>query len=67
MELVSYKLTENFSISITSEWINHKEVHNMFNLDELEEITLFRAVEIVGRNKEEINSAIQDCLFHTRV
>ena len=30
--LLSYKLTENFSISRASEWINRKEVLKMFEL-----------------------------------
>ena len=61
--LVSYKLTENQSISKGSEWINRKEVLDEFNLDEFEERTLFRVLEIIGGNKEEIMLDIQDNLF----
>src|SRR3989338_453781 len=61
--LVSYKLTENQSISKGSKWINRKEVLDEFALDEFEERTLFRVLEIVGRNKEEIMLGIQDNLF----
>lgn len=61
--LVSYKLTENQSISKGSEWINRKEVLDEFDLEEFEERTLFRVLEIVGRNKEEIMLGIQDNLF----
>ncbi len=61
--LVSYKLTENFSISKASDWINRKEVLDIFDLDQFEKRTLFRALEIIGRNREEIISDIQDCLF----
>lgn len=44
MALVSYKLTENFSISRASEWINRKEVLDIFDLDGFEERTLFRTM-----------------------
>lgn len=63
MALVSYKLTENFSISRASEWMNHKEVLDIFDLERFEERTLFRALEIIGMNWEEIIANIQDCLF----
>ena len=33
MALVSYKLTENFSISRASEWINQEEVLDIFGLE----------------------------------
>jgi len=39
---LSYKLTENFSISKASEWINRDEVLETFNLEKFEERTLFR-------------------------
>ena len=61
--LISYKLTENFSISKANEWINRKEVLEQFELEEFEERTLFRVFEIIGKNKEEIIADIQDCLF----
>lgn len=63
--LVSYRLTENQSISRASVWINRKEVLNVFRLDEFEERTLFRVLEIIGSNKEEILSEIQDRVFTT--
>jgi transposase len=63
MALLSYKLTENFSISKASEWINRKPVLDIFDLDEFEERTLFRTLEIIGINREEIIANIQDCLF----
>jgi len=61
--LVSYKLTENQSISRGSEWINRKEVLDEFDLDEFQERTLFRALETVGANKEHVLFDIQDILF----
>ena len=62
---LSYKLTENFSISKASEWINRDEVLETFNLEKFEERTLFRTLETIGKNREEIISDIQDRLFRT--
>jgi len=61
--LLSYKLTENFSISKANEWINRSAVLQVLNLEGFEERTLFRVLEIVGENREEIIAGIQDCLF----
>jgi len=61
--LVSYKLTDNFSISKASEWINREEVLELFELDEFQERTHFRVLETIGENREEIIADIQDCLF----
>ena len=61
--LVSYKLTENQSISKGSDWINRKEVLDEFDLDEFQERTLFRVLENVGANKEQILLGIQDNIF----
>ncbi|MEW6617702.1 MAG: IS1634 family transposase, partial [Patescibacteria group bacterium] len=43
--LLSYKLTDNFSISKASEWINRGEVLETFDLEKFEERTLFRTLE----------------------
>lgn len=64
MGLISYKLTENFSISKASEWINRPPVLDIFELEEFEERTLFRTLEIIGKNREEIIADIQDSLFN---
>lgn len=61
--LLSYKLTENLSISKASIWINRDEVLKHFKLKSFEERTLFRVLEIIGKNREEIMSLIQDRLF----
>jgi transposase len=61
--LTSYKLTDNFSISRGSEWINKKEILDIFQLREFEERTLFRVLEIIGRNREEIIFDMQDKIF----
>lgn len=61
--LISYKLTENLSISKASDWINRPEVLKEFNLEEFEQRTLFRTPEIIGENVLEIVADIQDILF----
>jgi transposase len=63
--LLSYKLTENLSICKASGWINRGEVLETFNLKKFEERTLFRTLETIGKNREEIISDIQDRLFQT--
>jgi len=61
--LVSYKLTDNFSISKAHEWINRDEVLDIFDLPEFSERTLYRVLETLGNNRETIISDIQDRLF----
>ncbi len=61
--LTSYKLTDNLSISKASDWINRNEVLQVFNLKKFEQRTLFRTLETIGNNKEEIIADIQDRLF----
>lgn len=61
--LVSYKLTDNFSIKKAHQWINRDEVLDFFNLDTFSERTLYRVLEKIGTNREEIISDIQDQLF----
>jgi len=61
--LVSYKLTDNFSISKAHDWINRNEVLHIFDLEEFSERSLYRVLETVGKNRETIISDIQDRLF----
>jgi transposase len=61
--LVSYKLTDNFSISKAHDWINRDEVLDIFNLPEFSERTLYRVLETLGNNRETIISDIQNRLF----
>ena len=58
--LISYKLTENLSISKASKWINRTPILDMFNLNPFHEKTLFRTLEIIGVNMEEIIYHVQD-------
>ena len=61
--LITYRLTENESICRGSDWINRPCVLKEFNLTKFEERTLFRALETVGDNYEEIILLIQKSLF----
>ncbi len=61
--LVSYKLTENLSVSKGSNWINRDEILKRFKLKRFDERTLFRLLEIIGENWEEIIADIQDAIF----
>jgi transposase len=61
--LLSYKLTENQSITRAADWINREEVLDTFNLDSFGQRTLYRVLEIIGINREEIIADIQDVLF----
>ena len=61
--LLSYKLTENQSITRAADWINREEVLDAFSLDFFEQRTLYRVLEIIGENREEIMADIQDVLF----
>jgi transposase len=61
--LISYRLTENQSISKGSEWINRPDLLEQFSLCAFEERTLFRALEVVGDNYEEIIHLLQNVIF----
>ncbi|MEE8402137.1 MAG: IS1634 family transposase [Candidatus Hydrothermarchaeaceae archaeon] len=63
--LLSYKLTENQSVTKAADWINREEVLVTFNLKPFEQRTLYRALEIIGENREEIIADVQDVLFET--
>ena len=61
--LLSYKLTENFSIDQAHKWINQDEVLEFFNLEKFNERVLYRTLQTLGSNKEEIVLEIQNVLF----
>jgi len=61
--LLSYKLTENFSLDRAHKWINQDEVLEFFCLEKFNKRVLYRTLQTVGSNKEEIILAIQDALF----
>lgn len=61
--MITYRLTENQSISRASEWINRQDVLKLFELSAFEERTLFRVLEIAGDNYEEIIHLLQTSIF----
>jgi len=61
--LVAYRLSENQSIVKASDWINEPEVLREFLLEAFEQRGLYRTLEIIGENREEIMSDLQDNLF----
>ncbi|MBU0757662.1 MAG: transposase [Nanoarchaeota archaeon] len=61
--LISYKLSENLSLTRGSDWINRIEVLNEFDIESFEQKTLYRAIETVGANYQEIILDLQDILF----
>ncbi|HEO64320.1 MAG TPA: hypothetical protein ENI73_00465 [Spirochaetes bacterium] len=63
--LLSYKLTENQSITKAATWINREEVLDTFNLDSFEQRTLYRVLKLIGENREEIIADVQTMIFNT--
>ena len=61
--LVSYKLSENLSLTRGSDWINRDEVLDEFGLKSFEQKTLYRAIETIGENYQEVILDLQDVLF----
>ena len=61
--VISYRLTENLSLTKASDWINRDEVLNEFCLKSFEQRTLFRAIETIGENYQTIILDLQDILF----
>ncbi|MDY6959462.1 MAG: hypothetical protein SVK08_09925 [Halobacteriota archaeon] len=59
--LLSYKLTENQSVAKAAGWINREEVLNTFDLESFEQRTLYRVLEIIGENREEITLRYPGC------
>jgi len=60
---IAYRLSENQSVTRASQWINRPDVLDEFNLDSFEERTLFRALELIGGNYEEIILLLQKVIF----
>lgn len=61
--LISYKLTENLSLTRGSDWINRTEVLEEFDLKFFQQKTLYRAIKTIGKNYQEIVLDLQDDLF----
>ena len=49
--MLTYKLGENFSILQASEWMNRPEVLEHYAVQGFNERTLYRAVELLGRDR----------------
>ena len=63
MALVSYRLTENRSVTKAADWINRDAVLDVFSLDSFDQRALYRSLETLGTNREEIIADLQDALF----
>jgi transposase len=50
-------------VTKAAEWINRKEVLETFDIKPFEQRTLYRVLEVLGENKEEIMYGIQDRIF----
>jgi|GEM_PF-1163606 len=61
--LLSYKLTENSIIKEADKWLNQEEILDVLNFECFYERVLYRTLELLGRNREEIISDILDSLF----
>ena len=61
--LLSYKLTENFSIKEAGKWLNQEEILDILNLESFHERVLYRTLELLGRNREEILPDILESIF----
>ncbi len=61
--MVSYRLTENQSVTKAADFINRDPILEFFSLDNFEQNTLYRALRIIGNNREEVIADIQDVIF----
>ncbi len=61
--LVSHKLSENRSVSKAGDRVNGQELLRIFSLEKFDVKALYRALETIGKNREEIISDVQDGLF----
>jgi len=62
--LLTYRLTENLSTSKASAWINRPDVLSTFGISDFNERALFRLLEKIGDNYEEIIISLQETLFN---
>ena len=58
--MLADQLGDNFSILRASEWLNRPEVLEHYGIGPFNAKTLYRAVELIGRNREMIVRALQD-------
>jgi transposase len=55
----AYKLGDNFSVLQASEWLNQPEMLEQYEFPSLDEKNLYRAVELLGHNREKIIQRLQ--------
>jgi transposase len=53
--LLAYKLGDNFSVLQVSEWLNQSKMLEQYELRSFDEKTLYRAMELLGHNRERIS------------
>ena len=58
--MLAYKLGDNFSVLRAGEWLNRPEIREHYELPSFNVRTLYRAVEVVGRERERIVRELQD-------
>jgi transposase len=58
--MLAYKLGENFSVLQASEWLNRPEILERYGMKAFDVKTLYRMVELVGKNRNRIIYALQD-------
>jgi transposase len=61
--LVTYKLEANHSILRAGKWLNTPGVGEHYGLPEFNERALYRAVELLGKNRDRIMVALQDSVL----
>ena len=61
--MISYKLTENFSLKRCHEWLTSPEILEYYHLDSFSLKTLYRALETLGESFGLIMNYVQDYLF----
>lgn len=63
--LLSYRLSDNHSITKAAEWINREDILDILGLESFDQRCLYRVFEIIGSNHEEIMADIQRMLFES--
>ena len=58
--LLAYKLGDNFSVLQASKWINRPEIRDHYEIGAFNPKTLYRAVKLLGHNRERIVRELQD-------
>ena len=54
------QLGDNFSVLQASEWLNREEIRDHYEIRGFNAKTLYRAVELLGRNRERVIRELQD-------